>query len=88
MQKVQQKDLKVGQIVADTSRVADCSLFEVVQKGSFTDNRLLLRFITGDTFYGKVCDEENVLSYGTNMVYGGETWYLPTNEELELINKR
>jgi len=87
MRRINQRDLKKGMLVVDVDSIETGELFEVVEECTKTQS-LGLRLKTKSLFYQTVEDEDGLIRFGKDLIYGDMRWYLPTKEEIELIKNR
>lgn len=81
---INQSDLKVDQLVLDVIDISVACLLKVVVE--CTDRQsLLMEPLTYDSMYDIIKDENGWVGFGTSITNGDIGWYVPTQEEIELI---
>lgn len=84
---INQSDLKVDQLVLDVRDISEACLLKVVVE--CTDRQsLLMEPLTYDSMYDIIKDENGLVGFGTSITNGDIGWYVPTQEEIELIKNR
>ena len=87
MQRIRQKDLKKGMLVVDVDSIETGDLFEVVEECTGTQS-LGLRLKSDSDFYRFTADENGLNKFGSLMLSEESLWFIPTQEEVELILNR